>query len=108
MSGTESDYTISEEQLRSLATRHGLTDDQPWTVHDRCAGLVHRSDTRPDVLTHELATVLYRMQQDFSVARRTGFVVSELSDLVADLEPVTEGYGGHTLTYWKNVAVDGR
>jgi hypothetical protein len=100
------DFTITEAQLRSLAERYDLMDSQPLSVHGECAGLVHRGDTRPDVLTHELATVLYGMQKDFSKSRTTGFVVAELSDIVSDLEPVTEyGYGGHTLTYWRNVSV---
>lgn len=106
VTGSGFDFAITEAQLRSLAERYDLEDPQPLSVHGDRAGLVHRSDTRPDVLTHELATVLYGMQKDFSESRTTGFVVAELSDIVADLEPITEhGYGGHTLTYWRNVAV---
>ena len=106
MSSNGFDFTITEAQLRSLAERYELGDPQPWSVHGERAGLGHRGDTRPDVRTHELATVLYGMQKDFSESRTTGVVVAEISDIVADLEPITEhGYGGHTLTYWQNVAV---
>ena len=105
LSSTGFDFTIAEAELRALAHRYGLEDRQLWSVHGGCAGLVHRSDTRSDVLTTELATVLYGLQADFSESRITGRVVAELADVVADLEPVTEGYNGQTLTYWRNVAV---
>ena len=100
------DFTIAQAQLVSLARRYNLEESQPYARHAAMAGLVHCADTRPDVLTHELATVLYGMQQDFSESRATGCIVAELSDIVSDLDPVTESYRGKSLTYWRNVVVD--
>ncbi|MBM4719612.1 hypothetical protein GS449_14345 [Rhodococcus hoagii] len=105
MTANPFDYAIAQSKLQGIADKHGLEDDQPWTVHGDRAGLVHRGDTRPDLLTHDLAVALYATSNDLDEKRPSKFVVGELNEYLAQLEPVTETHSGASLTYWRNVAV---
>lgn len=97
MSSNGFDFIVTKDELQTIADRHELEDPQPYTFGDGSAGIVHRSDTRPELLTHDLATLIATK----NLAHGGGVTADEVREVISDLEPVAAGDG----TRWRNVGV---
>ncbi|ULD39025.1 hypothetical protein [Rhodococcus qingshengii] len=100
------DFTVTAAQLATIADTHELEPAQTWTYDASAAALVHHGDTRPGVLTSDLAAIIYENTNGFCDKRRSGDVVADLKQIISDLEPVTaDKFDGTYVTYWNNVGI---
>lgn len=101
------DFCITAKELRCVIEEFDLEDPQPLEFNGGFAGVLHTSEIRPELLTFELATVIYEQDSDLKARRKTDSVFHDVRQIIADLEPRSSWHVDHqrTVTYWKNVGV---
>ncbi|AEV52000.1 hypothetical protein [Rhodococcus phage REQ1] len=99
------DFYVKAGDLLAIVAEFELGEPQPLQYDGGFVGLLHTSEVRPELLTYELATYLYK--GDVGTKVRTGTIFYDLRQIIADLEPRTSFHVDHRreVTYWKNVGL---
>ncbi|MDE8647560.1 hypothetical protein PXH69_21535 [Rhodococcus qingshengii] len=103
---SDPDFTVTRTDLAKIVDKRDIEAAQTWTHGGTAVAIVHHGDTRPDVLTSDLAEIIYENLNGLGDKRRSGDVVADFTQIIADLEPVTDDkFDGTYITYWRNVGI---